>query len=638
MRGLGTSARIADRKAKFASAIAIATCVLLGAPAMAAATDITVNDDTSGPGPAGADCGAPDHATITAAVAAASASGDRILVCAGTYTQPQILIDKSLDLIGAGAGASIIDGGNAAGMPSAGLIRTNDNTNGDVLVQDFTVQNVGATGGGTSAAIAPKGNDLGATQDFNRIELIGEGTGGGDYGMWADNADPDVILRNSSITGTDFNPILLERVDGAVTVRDNVIAKDPVTASSAIFTMVYSGDSTTNPLRIVDNDIDAQGSSAISFSSTIGTPATINSVEVRRNSISDFGALGVAVTNADPGASGVAGEISNVDISGNAFAGRTLDAGVGIRLRGRVRNVNISSNTLTDLATGIAIESAASGHSPTGVTAHFNRIAGNATAGLSAVAADPVDAEHNWWGCNEGPGAAGCDAVSAETPVDFDPWLILGLNATPTTIDARGDTSTLVADLTGASDEGDAGPGFPEATPIGFSTNLGTVQTPIPTAAGTATSTLASGNVGGTADVAATLDNETATAQVVINPPPVDPRETEPDPAPADLELSVTPKRRVIAGGGTVGYSVTVRNDGQTRASGVVLCARVPRKLSLADEPCVDVGNLAPGRHSTTRYLVSAPDIPKRTFRVKFTTKGTDAAAAKARAKLQVRN
>src|SRR3954451_17312176 len=68
----------------------------------AVASGSVVNDDTAGPGPAGANCAAPTFANIQDAVDAAS-PGDTIQVCAGNYTGGAT-INKQLSLVGAQAG------------------------------------------------------------------------------------------------------------------------------------------------------------------------------------------------------------------------------------------------------------------------------------------------------------------------------------------------------------------------------------------------------------------------------------------------------------------------------------------------------------------------------------------------------
>jgi hypothetical protein len=520
--------------------LAIAACAIgaFAFPAAAGATDITVNDDATGPGPAGANCAAPDQSTITGALTAAAASGDRILVCAGTYVQPQVLIQKSVQLIGAGPGQSIIDGGLAQNLPSAGLIRTNDSTNGDVLVKGFTVRNAGQTGTsptGNHMSIIPKGNDLGTTQEFADLEVEGLGPGGHDYGIDLDNPDPDVILRDSSIENTDFNPVLIERADGAVTIRGNEIDTDGVGSGTAIFTMNHTNDPTVNPVKIVDNDIDATGSGGIVVQSSytgLATPGAFNAVEIARNEIANVTSVGVAITNPTAG-DGVLGEIANVDVVDNTVTGGATTTGV--RVMGRVRNVSVRGNTLADLGTGVLVSTyAPAGHNPLRVAVTLNRIAGNDVAGLTNNSTTAVDAERNWWGCNEGPGQPGCDTVDGTGTTDADPWLVLDLTASPTSILTGGDTSRLTASLRTDSDGDAVGPGFPEGTPIGFTTTLGSVTSPVGTEDGIATSTLSSGSASGTADVSAALDGETVGAQVdIADPPPASP-ETTIDSGPAN--------------------------------------------------------------------------------------------------------
>lgn len=514
---------------------------MLAAPSLASAADITVNDDGVGPGPPGANCAAPDHATINAAIAAAAASGDRILVCAGTYTQTQVLINKSVQLIGAGADQAIIDGGNAVAVPSVGSVRTDAAAAGNILIQGFTVRNAGETGG-SRYFFGLKGTTASATIEINQVEIEGLGAGGKDYGIYADNTANDVVIRNSSITNTDFNPILLEQTDGD-TVRNNVISQNGTTNTSAIFVMNYSGDNATRALRINNNEIDGNNRSGVSIvTGLFGAGATRNTVEISGNEISDFSGLAISVNNADPLASGLAGKISNVGIDRNQI---TPNAGAasstGIRVQGLVSNVGIDSNDLDGLATnGIAINNAAPGHGPVGVDVYFNRV-NSAAGGLTSAATAPVDAENNWWGCNEGPGQPGCVNVTGN--VDSDPWLVLGLDASPTSIPASGGSATLTADLTANSSGADVGGRFPGGVPIDFGTTLGVVQTPIGSADGEAVSTLTADTAAaGTANVNADLDGESATAAVTITPLP-------PPPAPdAPPSIGLTVQDKVKAG------------------------------------------------------------------------------------------
>ncbi len=89
--------------------------------------------------------------------------------------------------------------------------------------------------------------------------------------------------------------------------------------------------------------------------------------------------------------------------------------------------VKMTSNTIMFNATGVLVQSQGS------ADLKVNRIVGNATTGLNNVDGT-VNAENNWWGCNEGPGMAGCDSVTGAA--DFTPWLVLNVSASPNPIPA----------------------------------------------------------------------------------------------------------------------------------------------------------------------------------------------------------
>jgi predicted outer membrane repeat protein len=61
------------------------------------------------------------------------------------------------------------------------------------------------------------------------------------------------------------------------------------------------------------------------------------------------------------------------------------------------------------------------------LTLNFNRITGNhANGGGTGIygGGGTADATKNWWGCNAGPGSAGCDTVlAAAGSITINPWL-----------------------------------------------------------------------------------------------------------------------------------------------------------------------------------------------------------------------
>ncbi|MEO1088293.1 MAG: hypothetical protein AAFY88_29025, partial [Acidobacteriota bacterium] len=145
--------------------------------------------------------------------------------------------------------------------------------------------------------------------------------------------------------------------------------------------------------------------------------------------------------------------------------------------------VSAISNHLLDNTTGAAVGFPGIADSTVGVFA-FNRLFGNGN-GLSAATSVEVVAENNWWGCNGGPGTAGCDttAVTNSGAVDSDPWLILdGASfrwVKPLT------TITLKADLRGNSDGVDVSTMglVPDGIPGSFADN-GSFGTLLPTTVG----------------------------------------------------------------------------------------------------------------------------------------------------------
>jgi hypothetical protein len=93
------------------------------------------------------------------------------------------------------------------------------------------------------------------------------------------------------------------------------------------------------------------------------------------------------------------------------------------------------------------------------LTVSFSRIVGNVggTGGGDGLRVDnggpgTVTATNNWWGCNSGPSAPPCDtavlsgAGGGGATLAFNPWLVLSLGASPSSVVPNG-TSALTADF-----------------------------------------------------------------------------------------------------------------------------------------------------------------------------------------------
>jgi hypothetical protein len=207
----------------------------------------------------------------------------------------------------------------------------------------------------------------------------------------------------------------------------------------------------------------------------------------------------------------------NVNITGNTVIGAGLG---GVRFSafdypadGPSENVSVTGNTLTGGAYGVLVNDSGGDPAFNGqLEVHFNRIAGNTTNGLALNDNADVNATNNWWGCNAGPGSAGCDTVGGDFAgqVDSAPWLLMVVTAAPSTVYQTTGQSTVTADFTINSNFAVVGSGFPDSTPVVFTTSTGTI-TPLGfTDGGRAGALFTAPATTGTASVHALLDGETA--------------------------------------------------------------------------------------------------------------------------------
>jgi hypothetical protein len=152
-----------------------------------------------------------------------------------------------------------------------------------------------------------------------------------------------------------------------------------------------------------------------------------------------------------------------------------------------------------------------------------SRIVGNTApgggAGAYLVNVSPT-LDDNWWGCNAGPGASGCDSILQDVSGSNEAyipssWLVLSISAGSTQVPASGSTG-LTADLT-HDNLGTSGLSVPDGTPVSFEATLGTISgASTSLTSGTGTATFNAGSTTGSGSGTATVDNQTASVTIDV--------------------------------------------------------------------------------------------------------------------------
>jgi hypothetical protein len=412
-------------------------------------------------------------------------SGDTIMVAAGRYVET-LWIDKSVRLLGAQASVpaagrsgaeSIID---PARETRSGVIIRADG----VTIDGFTIDNSTKR---ASGAAQRYGVDLDST--FGK--------------PWR-----SIAIRNNAIS----------RYTRAV----NIVAANEVTLMGNLLKGldygVYVAVGST-AIAISNNTFPPHDRAAISFAAGAHRNVQIDQNTLQASSIELTNATAATIanntsTNALQPALQLSGGNQNVLISGNVLM---TGASSAVQLRrgpgdATNRDVRLVRNTLTQNVTGLQIEP---GGLAGALELHFNRIAGNASAGVANNAGVAINAENNWWGCSAGPGQTGCNTASG--PVDVAPWLVLRASFAP--LLRTGVQTPISADLTFNSDgvSTAAAGALPDRTPISFGGTLGAFNPPIAgTSNGVAAAIYTAGATAGSARLTVTADYQALAQDVPV--------------------------------------------------------------------------------------------------------------------------
>jgi parallel beta-helix repeat protein len=354
---------------------------------------------------------------------------------------------------------------------------------GDEVTKSVTLR-------GAQAGIDARGRTLAAESILSSISLEAEGITldgftieCGDSCGATIRADPgtgDRILNNIirgggfqvSFFGTDELPSEIRFNEFAgVKLHSGAIGMPFKTYGVTIGSSAVEGPSGLN-VRIDSNRFTGSSEAMLSMSNVIGTH---DGIDITNNELvlGDTG-RGFDLTNVT-GARIAGNTISggydpaillsanrNVQVTGNTIRGNrdtavlTLNGGEALRLEG---------NTLLDNARALAVS--------TDAGVHFNRFAGNG-ADIQSLSTVSIEAENNWFGCNEGPSRCGHISVSNAAFIDVSPWLVMTVSASPDRI-APLRSSVITADFNHNSD-GQLVAGFPDGTPILFSSTGGSLS------------------------------------------------------------------------------------------------------------------------------------------------------------------
>ncbi|MEM6795779.1 MAG: hypothetical protein AAF725_17520, partial [Acidobacteriota bacterium] len=442
-------------------------------------------------------------------------------------------------LLASSTAPSSPDGGPRPELPPSahrGLVMTPDraagqgvlNVESGALFDSIAEAVAAASAGDTLRVVAPAliegqvtlDRDLtleGADGDEIIFAAADTGSAGDARGWFLVSPGVEVAVRGLTFNGNGFRVYQAFRHRGAGSfdsVRFEDIQFEPSTAYQGTGIAAFGG-----PVTVRDSSFERIGRVGVLF---FGAAASGSSAE--RNVYvgkgeGDFLDYGIEVGS---GADVVLWQNKISDCRGTASVDGSVSASILLTtFFGAGTAAVIESNQLLRSSLGLALGRAGSADSSS-AAASYNRIVDNGS-GVVHESSVPFALERNWWGCNDGPGAAGCDDVvlGPGASADPDPWLVLGLE-----VDGRAFLSQplrLVGDLMSDSDGANvsAGGAVADGIPVSFAGVPGTLGPSITaTRAGRAESFFNPAELG-PARVSVTVDHQTVEETLEVADPPL---------------------------------------------------------------------------------------------------------------------
>jgi len=377
--------------------------------------------------------------TIGAAIAAASAN-DTINVAPGTYAE-DVVIGKPLSLIGANKNTTIID---ATGLANGIYIDGLDNPGlSNVVVKGLTVENANFEGilitNASSVTLADN-------KILNNNTSLKLGTPSACPGQPAfETAEGFDCGEGIHLSGVDHSTLannIVQNNSGGILISDetgetaynlitgNLVSNNPYDCGITMASHPPAASTgATSPFGVKHNTI-ANNTSSNNGTSVKGAGAgvgifsplpggTVTGNVISNNRLTYNGQPGVAFHAHTPGAN-----LNDNVIVGNQIWGNAQDTkdaatpgttGINVFGKSPITGTIISQNTITGEADDIVVNTSAQ------VDIHLNNLLGGGI-GVNNIGTGTADANENWWGCADGPGASGCTTVSG-TGVLWGTWL-----------------------------------------------------------------------------------------------------------------------------------------------------------------------------------------------------------------------
>jgi parallel beta-helix repeat protein len=378
------------------------------------------------------------YRTISAAVAAAGA-GSTINVAAGTYRE-QVVIGKSLFLMGAGSTRTVI---NAAGLANAIYVDGLDNVGlSGVTVQGFKLENANFEGfAATSVSNLNFSNNLVTGNDKSQDTANGtcpglpgwetaEGLDCGE-GIHLAGTSYSTIANNVSegnaggLLITDNTAISQYNVIAGNTIKDNLYDCGITQPSQPQYPSTANGGVPFGVSNNVyyNNTVTGNGTSLAGAGAgillAVGAPGeSIKNTMIIGNTFTNNGLPGVVFHGHNSGDT-----MSGTIVAGNTISGNGQDVGdaatpgkTGINffgahtstVPGGLSGSQIYGNTISNEDDAIIYNSGVP------LVVHLNNIINAGSNGINNIdttGIGSVDASQNYWGCTTGPSSSGCSAL-----------------------------------------------------------------------------------------------------------------------------------------------------------------------------------------------------------------------------------